>query len=84
MTVESTLLFDEASQGAVEILSDQDTIYRARGRRFSAAPMAENYLEADFITICDELERSNKLEEVGGASYITSLINQVPTSGNVA
>ena len=38
---------------------------------------------ADFITISDELERRNKLEEVGGASYITSLINQVPTSGNV-
>ena len=38
---------------------------------------------ADFITICDELERRGKLEEVGGASYITSLINQVPTSGNV-
>ena len=38
---------------------------------------------ADFITICDELERNNKLENVGGASYITSLINQVPTSGNV-
>src|SRR6266576_183380 len=37
----------------------------------------------DFITICDELERHNKLENVGGASYITSLINQVPTSGNV-
>lgn len=38
---------------------------------------------ADFITICDELERDNKLESVGGASYITSLINQVPTSSNV-
>ncbi|HYL44946.1 MAG TPA: replicative DNA helicase, partial [Ktedonobacteraceae bacterium] len=38
---------------------------------------------ADFITICDELERRSKLEEVGGASYITSLVNQVPTSGNV-
>lgn len=38
---------------------------------------------ADFITICDELERINKLEEVGGGSYITSLVNQVPTSGNV-
>lgn len=38
---------------------------------------------ADFITICDELERHNKLESVGGAAYITSLINQVPTSGNV-
>jgi replicative DNA helicase len=38
---------------------------------------------ADFITICDELERRNQLDDVGGASYITSLINQVPTSGNV-
>jgi replicative DNA helicase len=38
---------------------------------------------ADFITICDILESRGKLEEVGGASYITSLINQVPTSGNV-
>ncbi|MBV8695217.1 MAG: replicative DNA helicase [Ktedonobacteraceae bacterium] len=43
----------------------------------------EQHEPADFITICDELERLNKLEQVGGASYITSLINQVPTSGNV-
>ncbi len=43
----------------------------------------EEHEPADFITICDDLERRNKLEEVGGASYITSLINQVPTSGNV-
>ncbi|HEY3993513.1 MAG TPA: replicative DNA helicase [Ktedonobacteraceae bacterium] len=38
---------------------------------------------ADFITICDELERRGRLEDVGSPSYITSLINQVPTSGNV-
>src|ERR1700687_668777 len=43
----------------------------------------EQHEPADFITICDELERHNKLEDVGGASYITSLINLVPTSGNV-
>jgi replicative DNA helicase len=43
----------------------------------------EEHEPADFITICDELERRGQLEEVGGASYITSLINQVPTSGNV-
>jgi len=43
----------------------------------------EQHEPADFITICDELERLSKLEQVGGASYITSLINQVPTSGNV-
>ena len=38
---------------------------------------------ADFITLCDALEKVGKLETVGGASYITSLINHVPTSGNV-
>jgi len=43
----------------------------------------EQHEPADFITICDELERQEKLETVGGASYITSLVNMVPTSGNV-
>lgn len=37
---------------------------------------------ADFITVLDALERQNKLEQVGGAGYITGLINRVPTSGN--
>ncbi len=39
-------------------------------------------IPADFITICDTLEQSNHLEPVGGGSYVTSLINQVPNSGN--
>lgn len=43
----------------------------------------EQRLPSDFITICDELERENTLEGVGGPSYIASLINGVPTSGNV-
>ncbi len=34
---------------------------------------------ADFITLCDELERLGQLEEVGGPGYLTSLINAVPT-----
>jgi replicative DNA helicase len=40
-------------------------------------------IPADYTTLCDDLELRNKIDEVGGASYITSLINQVPTSGNV-
>jgi replicative DNA helicase len=35
---------------------------------------------ADFITVSDELARQGQLEEVGGASYLTYLINAVPTS----
>src|SRR5260370_4928959 len=43
----------------------------------------EEHEPADFITICAELERRNQLEELGGASYITSPVNQGTTSGNV-
>ena len=38
---------------------------------------------ADFITLCDALERRGQLEAVGGPAYITSLINAVPTSIHV-
>jgi len=38
---------------------------------------------ADFVTLCDTLERRGALEAVGGAAYITSLINAVPTSIHV-
>jgi len=37
----------------------------------------------DFVTLCDELERRSQLEEVGGAAYITHLINAVPSAIHV-
>ncbi|RLC63063.1 MAG: replicative DNA helicase [Chloroflexi bacterium] len=37
----------------------------------------------DFVTLCDELERREQLEEVGGAAYITHLINAVPSAIHV-
>lgn len=37
----------------------------------------------DFLTLCDELERRQQLEEVGGAAYITHLINTVPSAIHV-
>ena len=38
---------------------------------------------ADFVTLLDELERRDQLQEVGGPAYITSLINSVPTAVHV-
>ncbi len=38
---------------------------------------------SDFLTDCDELENREQLEEVGGAAYIASLINSVPTAIHV-
>lgn len=37
----------------------------------------------DFLTVCDELERREQIDHVGGAAFITSLINAVPTSIHV-
>jgi len=38
---------------------------------------------ADFITLCEELERKGQLKEIGGPAEITRLINSVPTSIHV-
>jgi replicative DNA helicase len=38
---------------------------------------------ADLITLCDELERRGRLEEIGGQAFIATLVNAVPTSANV-
>ena len=37
----------------------------------------------DFLTLCDELERRDQLDEVGGTAYITHLINVVPSAIHV-
>jgi len=80
----SIIIDPEAIVQIADFLHPED-FYRDAHRTIYEVIMQlyEEHEPADFITICDELERRNKLEGVGGASYITSLINQVPTSGNV-
>ena len=34
----------------------------------------------DLLTVCDELDRRDQLDEVGGPAFITALVNAVPTS----
>lgn len=36
----------------------------------------------DYVTVISELEKINKLAEIGGIDYITTLTNAVPTSAN--
>jgi replicative DNA helicase len=80
----SIIIDPEAVVQVADFLAAED-FYRDAHRTIYEVilQLYERHEPADFITICDELERRNRLEEVGGASYITSLINQVPTSGNV-
>lgn len=81
----SLILDPEAIAEIIDMLSPEDfyrdahrDIYRAIRRLYN------NRQPADFITLCDELASRAKLEQVGGASYVTSLVNCVPTSGNIA
>lgn len=37
----------------------------------------------DVLTLTDVLEKEKKLKEVGGATYLTTLVNSVPTAANV-
>lgn len=39
--------------------------------------------QIDHVSLCDELEEKGRLEEVGGAAYITHLINAVPSALSV-
>lgn len=36
----------------------------------------------DLLTVTDELDKQGKLSEIGGAAFITSLVNQTPSSLN--
>jgi replicative DNA helicase len=42
----------------------------------------EQRIPIDLLTVSDELERRSQLGELGGSAYLTTLVNQVPSSLN--
>ncbi len=83
---------EEAVLGAVLINPDSyfdlaqklraDDFYIVRNRWIWEAftTLSEQRTPIDFLTVCDTLIEGGHLEEVGGPPYITTLINQTPTS----
>ncbi|TAM43380.1 replicative DNA helicase [bacterium] len=80
----SMLLDEEAVSVAVEKL-DAGCFYKDTHRKiFQAISDLFNANKAvDLITLIDALKQDNSLEQVGGASFLTSLANAVPTSANI-
>jgi replicative DNA helicase len=79
----SIIIDPEALVEVVDFLHAEDFYRDAHRTIFEVILDLYNRREpADHITICNSLERRNQLENIGGARYITSLINYVPTSGN--
>lgn len=78
------LIDKEAIAKATEVLSADDFYREAHRVIFSAMLELYNKNEAvDMVTVTEILKRDNKLEDIGGIVYITSLANVVLTAANV-
>ncbi len=77
----SLLIDPEALFRVSPFLRPDDFYIRKNGWIYEAILMLHERREpVDFVTLCDELERQDRLEEIGGAAYVTHLINAVPSA----
>lgn len=78
------LLDNHALNRALEIISAPDFYKEAHRRIFNAIlDLYERGESVDLITLTDRLNQRGELDHVGGAAYLTFLVNQVPTAANV-
>jgi len=80
----SMFLDEEAVSVAVEKL-EAGCFYKDTHRKiFQTISDLYNANKAvDLITLADALKKDNSLDEIGGASFLTSLANAVPTAANI-
>ena len=80
----SLLIDPEAIEVVAPFLETQD-FYHPRNRDVYAAMMRlyERRQPTDFVMVCDELERSDLLDAIGGVGYLSRILTSVPTSIHV-
>ncbi|MCF7927901.1 MAG: replicative DNA helicase [Spirochaetales bacterium] len=80
----AVLLDSDSITTVLQYLRAEDFYKTSHRRVFSAAIQLFDRSEAiDLLTISDELSSQGYLSDVGGADYVASLVDQVPTSANV-
>src|SRR5512137_191288 len=79
------LIDNDAINRVLEMLTPED-FYRESHRKIFQAMMKLSDLRepCDFITMTDMLKKAGELEEVGGAAYLATLVDYVPTAANIA
>ncbi len=85
MSVLGGILIDnDAINRALEVIQ-QDDFYRESHRRIFSAmlELSERREPCDLITLNDVLQRRGDLETCGGAAYLTTLVDYVPTAANI-
>ncbi|MDN5348474.1 MAG: replicative helicase [Clostridia bacterium] len=78
------LLSPDALLKAAEILRPEDFYREAHRTIFrTALELHEKGEAVDLLTVTESLRRRGELEQVGGASYLTALVDAVPSVANV-
>jgi len=79
------LLRNDAFNEAAEVI-DADDFYREAHKIIfnKMVALSERNEPIDLITLREELSRTSQLDTVGGAAYITRLVDGVPRSTNVS
>ncbi|MCI0404362.1 MAG: replicative DNA helicase [Acidobacteria bacterium] len=78
------LLDNDAFHPSIEILEPADFSLDSHRRIFARmVALSEKRQPIDLITLSEELERAGELEAVGGAAYLASLTDGLPSSTNV-
>lgn len=80
----SMFLQEDAILQGVDILRPEDFYKKAHQIIFKCIlELFEKSRGVDLVTLAEELNRKNLLEEIGGVTYLTNLINSVPTAANI-
>ncbi|MDP2695845.1 MAG: replicative DNA helicase [bacterium] len=70
---------------AADLLTAEDFYSSAHGLIYAAIiRLYEKHQPVDILSVTTELKESKKLQEAGGSTYLSKLINSVPTSSHVA
>ena len=78
------LIDPDAVPKTLHFLTEKSFFHSAHAHIYTAiSNLFEKNKTVDNITVTDELKKINKLEEVGGAYFITGLSSAAPTASNV-
>jgi replicative DNA helicase len=78
------LLDNTVCNQAIELLRREDFFLDSHRRIFDKmVSLSERLMPIDLITLSDELRRAGEFEQIGGATYIASLIDGVPRTDTI-
>ncbi len=84
-SVLGSILIDEEAIGLVLEIIDETAFYTEAHRLIYQAVLFlyNDHKNVDLITLSDRLKTTGQLEKIGGVSYLTQIIDFVPSSANV-